>query len=266
MSLLLRLGKLLLFGSALFGCSDGNLYPVRSPDHPTSSDSDTLTVQDTDTPDGFDSESAEETSSESSAGSDFETESNISFQEFAAEDFDTFDFKEGRRGWYLMTIDDTPQVEPDPDENHAETARGGAYLEALPDLRVAEADGNIDGHTTEEDPASSPQIGYHVNIDEAGRYYIWVRAYTTGGKDDTLHVGIDGTWPDSGRRIQFPYESNAWVWSSNQRGSGGSLFGNPLTIYLDIETTGQHHITFAMREDGFEFDEWLLTRDPGFMP
>ena len=40
--------------------------------------------------------------------------------------------------------------------------------------------------------------------------------------------------------------------------------GEPYKIYLDIEQSGLHTIEFSMREDGFEFDKWLMTQDRNF--
>jgi len=37
--------------------------------------------------------------------------------------------------------------------------------------------------------------------------------------------------------------------------------GEPHKIYLDIENAGLHVVSFSMREDGFEFDKWLMTKD-----
>jgi len=172
-----------------------------------------------------------------------------------AEDYDTFDFKGDSHGWYLVSTEQTPDVEPDPDPSHADSANGGAYLEALPD---------DDSGTYSS--SSGPQIGFHVTIGAPGRFYIWVRAFSSGPHDNTLHVGVDGTWPDSGRNIQLLRNEDRWMWSSNQRDSGGDVFGIPNTIWLDIDTPGEHHVTFAMREDGFEFDEWIMTTDMDFVP
>jgi len=40
--------------------------------------------------------------------------------------------------------------------------------------------------------------------------------------------------------------------------------GEPYKIFLDIEKAGEHIIHFSMREDGFEFDKWLMTTDRNF--
>ncbi|MCU0665013.1 MAG: hypothetical protein MUC50_22160 [Myxococcota bacterium] len=172
------------------------------------------------------------------------------------------------RAWYVITAESTPALVDVDDNSHALSAHGGAYLEALPDLRNVIYAPQDDGSGLVEEPELAPQLGFFVNLEVARRYYVWVRGYSTDikGQDNSIHVGLDGAWPDSGKKLMLPERSGAWVWSSNQRDSGGTEMGIPLTIYLDIESPGQHLITFAMREDGFEFDEWFMTTDPDVSP
>lgn len=93
-----------------------------------------------------------------------------------------------------------------------------------------------------------------------GRYYLWVRAYSTGTEDNGLHVGLDGTWSESGQRLRWHEGKNSWRWESKQR-TPEKHSGEPHKIYLDIENAGLHVVSFSMREDGFEFDKWLMTKD-----
>jgi hypothetical protein len=95
-----------------------------------------------------------------------------------------------------------------------------------------------------------------------GRYYVWVRAYSTGSEDNGLHVGLNGTWPASGQRLQWCEGKNSWRWESKQR-TQKQHCGEPHKIYLDIEEPGVHVVSFSMREDGFEFDKWFATTDRG---
>ena len=44
-------------------------------------------------------------------------------------------------------------------------------------------------------------VSYPVYFNNPGRYYVWVRAYSTGTEDNGLHVGLDGTWPELGQRL-----------------------------------------------------------------
>lgn len=58
---------------------------------------------------------------------------------------------------------------------------------------------------------------------------------------------------------------NAWRWESKQRIEKVHC-GEPYLIYLDIEKAGVHEIAFSMREDGFEFDRFLLTKEREYIP
>ena len=86
--------------------------------------------------------------------------------------------------------------------------------------------------------------------------------HSTGTEDNGLHVGLNGTWPESGQRMQWT-KKKEWAWGSKQRteevhtGVAGILF-------LEIPKAGEHTIHFSMREDGFEFDSWLMTQDADF--
>ena len=80
----------------------------------------------------------------------------------------------------------------------------------------------------------------------------------TGSEDNGLHVGIDGKWPSSGARLQFTGRHGQWQWDSRQR-TDKVHTGVLGQIWLDVEKPGLHTIMFSMREDGFEFDKWLIT-------
>ncbi len=94
---------------------------------------------------------------------------------------------------------------------------------------------------------------------------VWVRAYSTGTEDNGVHVGLDGQWPASGSKLQFCNGKNAWTWSSAQRDSDGPC-GKRNTIFIDVQTPGEHLVEFGMREDGFEFDKFVLTTDAAYVP
>ena len=169
----------------------------------------------------------------------------------------------GTRQWYITTADQTPDVSPDGDENHASSASGGRYLEILPDTRRNHGDKLIHGENFSSDPGRLGILVYPVHFNMPGRYYVWVRAYSTGSEDNGLHVGVNGTWPDSGQRLQWCEGKQSWRWESKQR-TAQQHCGEPCKIFLDIEQPGLHSIEFSMREDGFEFDKWLMTKDRGF--
>ncbi len=167
------------------------------------------------------------------------------------------------RAFHLTHADLTPDVTPDGDPNHVAGASGGAYLEILPDTRRSHADKLIRNENFSPEAGKMAVLHYKVNVETPGRYYVWVRAHSTGPEDNGLHVGIDGTWPESGQRLQWCEGKNTWRWDSKQR-TDKQHCGEPHKIFLDITEAGGHTIHFSMREDGFEFDKWLMTTDRDF--
>jgi hypothetical protein len=168
-----------------------------------------------------------------------------------------------QRAFYLVTAAQRPQVEPDGDLPHVAGASGGAYLEILPDTRRNHGDKLIKGENFSPQPGQLAVLTYNVHIGTPGRYYVWVRAFSTGSEDNGLHVGMDGTWPASGQRLQWCDGKRTWRWESKQR-TEQEHCGEPGKIFLDIDKPGRHQIHFSMREDGFEFDKWLMTTDRMF--
>lgn len=169
------------------------------------------------------------------------------------------------RQWYRTSKNEIPNVGRDEDEPHYKGAGNNAYLEILPDTRVTNADKLIAGENFSNIAGELGVLHYRVNFTTTGRYYVWVRAYSTGSEDNGLHVGVDGTWPESGQRMQWCNGKNSWHWESKQR-TEEEHCGVPYQIYLDISEKGMHDITFSMREDGFEFDQFLMTTDKNFVP
>ncbi len=167
------------------------------------------------------------------------------------------------RAFHLTHSKQTPTLKPDGDPNHSANASGGAYLEILPDTRRTHGDKLIKGENFSPEPGKLATLHYKIYISTPGRYYVWVRAYSTGSEDNGLHVGLDGNWPESGQRLQWCQGKNSWRWESKQR-TQKEHCGEPYKIFLDIEETGEHVIQFSMREDGFEFDKWLMTLDRDF--
>jgi len=169
------------------------------------------------------------------------------------------------REWYLSSADNIPELKPDPDEVHLDNAGNQAYLEILPDTRTTHDDELIVGENFSPEPGKLATLHYKVKIQKPGRYYVWVRAYSTGTEDNGIHVGLNGEWPESGQRMQWCEGKDSWKWESRQR-TEEEHCGEPYKIYLDIEEEGMHEITFSMREDGFEFDRFLLTREKEYVP
>lgn len=176
-------------------------------------------------------------------------------------------FKQERtdvRQWHLTTKAKTPKVEPDADPPHVAGASGGAYLEILPDTRRNHDEKLIKGENFSDEPGQLGVLSYKVHFNTPGRYYVWARILSSGTEDNGLHVGIDGAWPPSGQRMQWTGK-NKWVWDSKQR-TAEVHTGVPYLLYLDVEKPGPHTIQFSMREDGIEFDKWLMTTDRTYKP
>ena len=164
------------------------------------------------------------------------------------------------RRWHVTSADETSSVAPDGDPNHAASAGGGAYVEVLPDARRTHADRLIEGENFAPEPGGVAVLSYPVRFETPGRYYVWARAFSTGTEDNGLHVGLGDEWPESGRRMQWCEGKHAWRWESRQR-TDAHHCGEPHEIYLDVKEPGDRVVRFSMREDGFEFDRFLLTTD-----
>lgn len=167
--------------------------------------------------------------------------------------------KDSVRKWYLTTPTITPEISPDGDPNHAEGASGGAYLEALPDTRRSHGDKLVKGENFFDAPGQAGVLYYNIYINKPGRYYVWARIFSTNTEDNGMHVGLNGEWPESGRRMQWT-KKQQWAWGSKQR-TQKNHGGEKHRLYLDINKPGEHTIMFSMREDGTEFDKWMMTTE-----
>src|SRR5690606_4339182 len=95
-----------------------------------------------------------------------------------AEDFSS-QTSTSKRSWYRFDAKNKPDVKPDPDGLHVSGAGGGAYLEALPDTRTSHGDTLKQGENFFPDPGKAGVLSYPVYITTPGRYYVWVRTYST---------------------------------------------------------------------------------------
>jgi len=169
------------------------------------------------------------------------------------------------RQWYRTSKEEGAKVGRDEDGPHCKGAGNNAYLEILPDTRVTHGDKLTAGENFSNTAGEMGILHYKVKLNKPGRYYVWVRAYSCGAEDNGLHVGINGDWPETGQRLQWCEGKNAWRWESKQRTEKVHC-GEPNLIYLDFEKAGVHEITFSMREDGFEFDRFLLSNEREYIP
>ena len=163
------------------------------------------------------------------------------------------------RSWFIFTPDSRPEIEPDGDPPHLADASGGAYVEILPDTRRSHGDKLINGKNFINTPGKMAVLHYRVYFNTPGKYYVWARIFSTNSEDNGMHVGIDGAWPASGQRMQW-IGKRKWVWGSKQR-TDKKHTGEKHKLFLDVKRPGLHAISFSMREDGTEFDKWMMIRE-----
>ncbi|CAM4385669.1 DUF5060 domain-containing protein [Zobellia nedashkovskayae] len=170
-----------------------------------------------------------------------------------------------KRKWYVIDADYGAKMKSLDQNLHFKAANGEKYIEILPDTRTNHDDKLIVGENFSNEAGKMGILHYKVNFSEAGRYYVWVRAYSTGSEDNGVHVGVDGTWPESGQRMQWCDGKDSWTWGNSQRTEERHC-GVPGFIYIDIDKAGEHDIQFSMREDGFEMDQFIFTKDTKYHP
>lgn len=168
--------------------------------------------------------------------------------------------KDSVRRWYEIKPDVEDLALRDDDANHADSASGKAYMELLPDTRTHHGEKLIVGENFSGDPGKVGILNYEIYFNTTGRYYVWVRAFSTGSEDNGIHVGIDGEWPESGQRMQWCAGKHQWTWESKQR-TAEVHCGVEELLYIDVPTEGWHTISFSMREDGFEFDKFIMSQE-----
>lgn len=172
--------------------------------------------------------------------------------------------KTDTREWYRTSGNESPSVGRDEDPPHVDGASNNAYIEILPDERVTHSDELVRGENFSNIPGKLAVVHYKVKFNNPGRYYVWVRAMSTGSEDNGLHVGLNGEWPDHGKRMQWCDGKHHWTWASKQR-TKEEHCGIPHEIYLDVENPGVHEVQFSMREDGFEFDKFILVKEMDYV-
>ncbi|MFN0074946.1 MAG: DUF5060 domain-containing protein [Prosthecobacter sp.] len=137
-------------------------------------------------------------------------------------------------------------------------ASGGSYIEALPDTRVTHDDKLIKGENFTDEAGAMAVVEYDIEVKESGRYFVWARVWSSDSEDNGLHFGLDGQWPDSGKRWQTTKKSG-WHWDCKQR-TAEVHTGVPMQLWLDIAKPGKHTLMMSMREDGAEVDQISLRK------
>ena len=108
------------------------------------------------------------------------------------------------------------------------------------------------------DIGESPELTYLADFKEAGIYYVWIRVWSSGGRSNSVHFGLNGDLPSTGDRIEVS-RFREWTWTRAIRGRRGEA-------RVVVEEPGMHSLHLWMREDGLLVDRILLTRDPDYSP
>ncbi|PWJ37885.1 hypothetical protein [Sediminitomix flava] len=161
------------------------------------------------------------------------------------------------REWVVIDSDQYKYADQDGDKGEYATACAATFIELLPDTRRTHADKLVKGENFSGTPGIAV-VEYQIYFNTPGKYYVWVRAFSTGTEDNGIHVGLDGEWPESGKRMQWCKGKNEWTWESKQRTKEHHC-GEAEKIFLEIKEKGVHSIQFSMREDGFAFDKFQLS-------
>jgi hypothetical protein len=143
-------------------------------------------------------------------------------------------------------------------------ASGGKYIQVLPDTRRSHDDKLIKGENFSDEPGVMAVLEFPFEAKEAGRYFVWARTFSSNTEDNGLHFGLNGAWPESGRRWQT-VKKNGWHWDCKQR-TANVHTGVPMQLWLDVEKPGQHTLLLSMREDGTAVDEIVLSNDAAWRP
>ena len=169
------------------------------------------------------------------------------------------------RKWYITSSVGIPDVPPDADPDHLDGASNRAYIEVLPDTRHTHDDELIKGENFSDIPGEMAILHYNVYFNTPGRYYIWIRAYSTNSEDDSVHVGLDGDWPESGMRWRTTVDDE-WAWQNKRRYPPEANRHGSLKSFIDVNETGHRVLQISMREDGAELDKIILTSDENYIP
>lgn len=125
---------------------------------------------------------------------------------------------------------------------------GGQYVSARP---------NAGSSVTTDIETYSPKIRFNVIFPTAGTYHIWIRGYAGNTWDDSVHAGMNGLVSSTADRISCSqWQQPQWYWCKNTTG------GSPATIY--VGAPGAAIFELWMREDGFNADKIVITKDPGY--
>ncbi len=92
--------------------------------------------------------------------------------------------------------------------------------------------------------ATAPQVNYTVDLDQSGRYFVWVRGVGPNWNGDSIWIGANS---DSSAAVKLTIPKGAFGWVRSSR--------------ITFPSSGEQTLSVWMREDGSTIDKLLLTRD-----
>jgi len=167
--------------------------------------------------------------------------------------------------WFKFTKGIEQKVKRDEDKTHFTNCSNNSYVEVLPTKNLPEE--MIGGKTYFPKPGESATLKYQVNFETTGKYYVWVRGLSNHDHDNSIHVGLNGKWPNSGKAIYWcTKDQGKWSWTSKQRMKTDDCTPESERIYIDVTSKGLQSVEFCMREYGLEFDKFVLTKHKNKKP
>ena len=105
----------------------------------------------------------------------------------------------------------------------------------------------------------SPRLDYRVHFTKPGTYYVWVRGKAAGnsrGSSDSLHIGLNSKAVSTADRISGFGTSLDWRQSTMDSAAAT----------VKVAKAGVHTLNVWMREDGFAFDQLVLSANQSYTP
>lgn len=163
--------------------------------------------------------------------------------------------------WHIVPDDDGKDTLADIGDPPIANARGGKYLQALPDSA-----GGGQNQNQPADVGTEPIADYKVQITTPGRYQLWLRWGGYDGSSDSMYGEIvelrDGAggkvndWYRYARALSNVDFTGAW------QGVGGpelnNASGGDVPAAWDIPSAGTYTIRLGQREDGCAVDTLIF--------
>ncbi len=137
-----------------------------------------------------------------------------------------------------------------------DTFSGGASVDAAGGFFISAQPSNSDNYSVNIE-TTAPETIYNIDFAEAGRYYIHVRGQG-GSANNSLHVGLNGSVPDSSNGITG-FGAGVFTYENVSQQTGEAAF-------IDVESPGVQTISVYAREDGTAIDQIVFSSDAAYTP